>query len=902
MLHPLIPWKRFWCPLGGIINSGDDGLGFLSDPEGVLGKLANPNVSPLLKLLPDTGPIVLCGEPGIGKSTELQGVRALLQKVDEDYCVWLPFREIADSADFRHRTVGSPTWQQWRSGGARLTLVVDGVDEGLLRVPNFLNDLTTLLRDEPIRRLRLLLACRTAEWPVETGRSLIGLWSSHKFEPVYELCPLRRADVETAARSWNCDPAGFIDVIWDRSVAGLAARPVTLFFLLGEYARHAGLPASHRELYERGTINLVREGDPARVEILRALRMTTVIVSDTDRLHAAQRLAALLLLCGRSAVRRSRALFEPEIDLDLSLETAEGTQPPPVTLSALDEAVESALFTSLGERRFGFAHQTFAECLAAQDMRRIAIVQLRRLLCRRDGRGEHVIPQLAELAAWVAGIHPAFCEHVLTIEPQILLRSDVTRLQGTLKARLVDAVLNGAREERIFDSSGFGRFLSGLSHPGLGVQLLPWISAPTEHHIARRIAFNIAEKCRVTALIDPLLAVVTSTAETHGVRARAMGALEDIVPDDRVALFEPFARGEVAEDVDDAFKGCALRRLVPKHWKVRDVLPYLTPRKNGNYIGTYTMFLHHDLPRALEDDDLPQVLVWLRPEGNFGRSRSIGQKLGEAAFARALHLLVLPPVATEVAATWHAWANRYELHQLPQDSEIRKILTHNEGIRRQLTILFLNHPGTEPDDISCLLHPIPVLRGADSLDWLLDQLPAAPIKRRTAWVAAISSLARDFQVQAGCWDKLLARINQIPELAENFDWLRSWSLDETCAIDAKACWQRDKERQAEFAQFSREQAPEPKKGITEAFAAFSSGNSQAWVHLWHHLILGENGEEQWQICDVATCVNWELLTPSQKSSAPEIARTFLLSDARTADHTTGACCRQCDLDGARNAR
>jgi nucleoside-triphosphatase THEP1 len=53
--------------------------------------------------LPQTGPVVLCGEPGIGKSTELASIRASLETgtaADGGSCCWVIFREVADFAEF----------------------------------------------------------------------------------------------------------------------------------------------------------------------------------------------------------------------------------------------------------------------------------------------------------------------------------------------------------------------------------------------------------------------------------------------------------------------------------------------------------------------------------------------------------------------------------------------------------------------------------------------------------------------------------------------------------------------------------------------------------------------------------------------------------------------------------
>ena len=193
-----LPWLRFWCPLGSTLLSDGDDAGFLYDPADELGRHVNPCLRTLPELLSEAGPLVLCGEPGLGKSTELEAVRATIKAehaADGGGTCWLRFQGIVDFADFRKRSIEIGAWQQWRQGQGRFTLVVDGVDEGLLRVANFVSALHDLLEDEPTERLRLILACRTREWPVEAGSELLSLWPGDADTRVYELCPLRRADV-----------------------------------------------------------------------------------------------------------------------------------------------------------------------------------------------------------------------------------------------------------------------------------------------------------------------------------------------------------------------------------------------------------------------------------------------------------------------------------------------------------------------------------------------------------------------------------------------------------------------------------------------------------------------------------------------------------------------------------
>ncbi len=881
-----LPWRRFWCPLGSKIFCEGDDIGFLIDPTDEFGRYANFGLHSLAEMLLETGALTLCGEPGIGKSTELEAMRTV---IEADHAsnggglCWLNFQEIADFTDFRRRTVESIAWQQWRQGQGRFTLVVDGVDEGMLRVTNFVNLLSGLLGDEPKDRLRLILACRTREWPIASGEALLGMWPGNPAECVYELCPLRRADVVIAAESRGLHASGFLEAVSGRRVTALANRPITLFFLLDEFAQHSALPQSHRELYQRAIERLSGEVNPQRLETLRSLRRASPAATAADRLRAAQRLACLLLVSGGTGVRVTTVAGSPAVASDLPVDAALDEGAGNVSAQALDEALETPLFTSLGPHRFGFIHRTITECLAAEHLRALPLVQLRRLLCQRDEDGEHVIPQLAELAAWVAGSHPSFGEHVLRIEPEVLLRSDVIHHRPDFKARLVAAVLQEARRERLHDGKRFDDFLSGLAHPGLEAQLGPVISNPHGHRVERRIAMSIARDCCCSGLTDYLLARVLDANEDNHLRERAADALAAAVPDDQIHLLEPLARGEIQPDTDDSIKADALHRLVPRFWKVRDALPHLTHRKNDHFIGSYWAFLDHVLPDRLEDKDIVPVLEWLRLREHCLDSQSTFHRLAAVALTRALKRLHEPAVAAMVVRLWQLWSNA-GLRGLPSDNEIVVTLQNDESLRRHLAALYLNDPATELTRYFAVFCPLALLSYEPvCLDWLLDQIAEVLPDRRPVWAVTVQHLAMDAAIAAPCWDKLFQRMDEVPALAERLAWLtRVWNLDEPEAHQMRDRHLSEQQSAAHLAErLARDRTAEAAAAIGAAFGQYDGGDHGAWLPLWLQLVGSEDGQPtHFSKTDLTTCPHWALLNARQQACIPQIARAYLLAPTR----------------------
>jgi hypothetical protein len=196
----IVPWKRFWVPFGEAIHCGPDGQNFLDDPEGDFGRHLNPNVRSLDELR-DRPCLVLLGEPGMGKTSTLEAERAGLEALyEKDNCIWIKFRDIPDNATFTRRVFDSTAWKAWIAGAHKLLLVIDGMDEGLLKIPSFVSFLRSELEQVDRSRLQLILVCRVADWPEVAGRELQALWPAQDSASKLELCPLRQGDARLAAQ------------------------------------------------------------------------------------------------------------------------------------------------------------------------------------------------------------------------------------------------------------------------------------------------------------------------------------------------------------------------------------------------------------------------------------------------------------------------------------------------------------------------------------------------------------------------------------------------------------------------------------------------------------------------------------------------------------------------------
>jgi len=885
----VFPWKRFWVPLDSQISCGFFGEGFLDDPESEWSP--NHEIARTLESLLATKCLILCGEPGLGKSVALEQAFPAV-----DYAaggnasiIWVRFRDIPDSSAFTRRVFESSRWKSWIKSNETLTLVLDGLDEGLIKIKDFVSFLTSELQSVPRDRLKLIIACRTADWPFAAGNELLRLFGFELSRSLWELCPLRRIDAELAAEGFGVQKQPFLEQVFEKHVATLAARPVTLFFLLRQFAADGQLKGTHRDIYERGILDLCREPDPKRAE---ARRKQEGIALEQLRDGAAY-LAALLILSGRSAISTASHLgsvSEGDLNLDSIV-----TYPDFAKIADQKSVVASlntALFSSRGENRLGFAHQTFAECLTARQVSKMPLAQLSELFCAQDGTNEYVIPQLAETAAWLAGTNYQFLQHVLKIDPEVLLRSDIARIQGETKKDIVAAILDKASRLELFDDIRLRRFLSGLKHHGLAEQLWTYIQDPNVSIVARRLALEIAEDCRLDELNDKLLAVVCNSSWDQQVRQRAARTLRKTLPADRLTALESLGRGECEPDPDDEIKGCALYRLVPGVWTIATALQYLPPPKNDHFHGTYYMFLNYEAPTRITVEDLTPLVNWLEDIEHCFDILSPFSGLASRAVTLALENLHRSDIRQATVRLWRAKRRKYEhLSTGRRDDQLQASLD-NDLIRRDLASAVIDDPGTTEEDVAHLLFDSLSLLQARDLRWVLEKLPAVNANQLPVWTRVVCYLARPENI-VSYWDLLLQRIQEIPNLQAAFSWLRAWDIDAPESRQAKAQYLRDIRRRKRWNR--RAKAPDPTALIAADLKEVAKGNYWQWVNLSAHLSLkpGDTHYDAHLRHDLTQEAGWQAADEQTRVEIRNAARQFLLH-CKDGYHELGVRTNYCD--------
>ncbi len=506
---------------------------YLADPESKYA--GNSHLKELRELkLAEPGCIVLCGEPGMGKTQTLAAW--LADNTSVVPVISVDFRHLPDRLRFDKLVFETIVWTTWKAANDVLIVVIDGVDEGLIKIPGFLDYLTDRLRSEPLERLRLVLTCRSLDWPVSEGDRLMALWASTPVPKIYELCPLRLKDVALAVNQSGLNTNAFLSAVRKDGLVAFATRPLTLRMLIDSFRRGRGFATTRGELIRNHILTLC-EGDPERRRRLQTLKPSLARYTTDDIYRTARGIAALLMLGGRSAIHTGAKKNVGARDLGIDEIVASFADVEAViNLEMVKQALDSPLFSARGPERVGFYHQVLAEVLAADFLRILPLRQQIQLLGDRDAWGRYVEPPLAEVAGWLAADAKDFRAFLLENEPATLLRADVSKYAAKEKEEVVATVLTRARSGRLFDGNDERRYYHGLKHHGLAQQLRVYLVDQSANLVARRLALTIARECQVHALFDDLLERLNDPADTK-IHYSADSALKDLArPGDKAKL------------------------------------------------------------------------------------------------------------------------------------------------------------------------------------------------------------------------------------------------------------------------------------------------------------------------------------------------------------------------------
>jgi len=766
--------RRFWAPLGH--GHALDDNGFLSDPESTFSGVRWTNLAAVTDAeLRDCRCLVLLGEPGMGKSTFLAQVSPLLP---EDCVAEVVEFDLAGfgSEDRLVRSVfESAQVERWREGCGELCLILDGFDDAQTRIPQLGALIAGELRRWPVERLWLRIACRTSDWPDSLAAVLRGLMPS---TTAVELLPLRRSDIAMVAAERVADPERFLAAVEVRGVGALAARPLTLTFLLGAFAKDDRLPERAGDLYRKSLLAMCDEQNPSR----RVASPRTA--SPADIYAAARRVAAVSVFGGVTAVWLGPLPYPADEDLIAVDELTGGTEPGfgdevSITPSIVRETLRTPLFSGRGESRLGWAHTTFQDFLAADWLlaNDLAEHQVRALLLADDGG---VRPQVRRVAAWAVALSSAL-RWLADVDPESFA-GEVDIPDPDIREMLVGQLLAAAATERLLDR--YSTRYSGLGHPRLADQLEPVLAEPGP---ARWLAVRLAADCEVgdcdPALVmialDPAASMYERVAAgwalyRHG---SAGGSLLPLVHDETLRR----------EDRHHELLGIGLLASWPHALTTAQALEVLAEARGRNRGGTYGEFID-DLVRGLTFDDLPAAASWLWKTKDAADGDVLGRVRNACLKLCVNHLDDPDAAAAAIAVT--------KIQLVEHD----RVLADNEsltvGARRKLALLVAQaaDADTDADLLALLVCGSGALLTTDDFFWLLDLAAAANADDQATIHRLLAHLVDPTRSDHA---NAVLSLDPASPLRPVFAyWLGTCDLTDPAVVEVWTAWQRRRERRA----------------------------------------------------------------------------------------------------------
>ncbi|WP_020465610.1 NACHT domain-containing protein [Singulisphaera acidiphila] len=590
------------------------------------------------------------------------------------------------------------------------------------------------------------------------------------------LAPFRRSDArEIAEQEGIGDADTFLGEVSKRGAGPLAAKPVTLKLLINLYRQGGRLPKSQAELYEAGCLALCDESNLRRREAT-----TKGWLDPQQRLAVAARIAAMTVFCGRGGIWLNPDLGDrPYGDLSVSAlgggTESDGSGEFDVSEGGIREVLtETGLFSRRGGGRVFWNHRTYAEFLAARYVTRheLTVGQTTDLIMH-PGMPGRVVPQLRDTAAWLAGMRPGIFDAILATDPEVLLRSEVGSGTASEREALVTALLGAAEAGRISDVAMNRRSMyHNLVHPQLTEQVRPYIIENSKGLVVRRMAIDLTEACKLIEVQEELAVIALDRSEPLDVRVKAAYAVWRIGDESAKKRLRGLLETDLAEDIHDNLRGCALRSLWPDLITVEEVFAHLTRRKRENYSGAYSGFMHHELVSNLAPEAIPTALRWIAEQGVLHRLPYSLRLLSDQILIKAWDHLESPEVLERLADVVWSRLTKYEfILDSPFLRDQDRRFGVDDGRRRQLLAVLLSKMAVDDSKRWMVLsHSTPPLLMPSDIPWLVDRLDCEP---ESAGRIAIGKLLREalLNFNAANLDLVLDASRQHPELDDLIRYL-----------------------------------------------------------------------------------------------------------------------------------
>lgn len=772
----IFPWTRHWVPDGG-------------EPVGARSDATTEPAPVVLTEISETQCLVLLGEPGMGKTHELEKLATWLGNQGEQV-------DLLRGGDAKFPTeldalITSENQRRWVDDDRPWHILIDGIDEiagppssAEQLLSHFLDQLFAGNRKRSL--LRIALTCRTAAWTEGLDRVIEQRWPIGSFKKL-TLAPLEEEDILAAVESTEPQVAErerLSERLLGEQLRAVASRPLLLRLLLRSHLGNEPLPARQADLLER--------------VVERALAGPAVS-NAASRVVVAGRLAVATTFSG--ITRFTSAVASANSDLLSIARIAGGLEPSAAgsvvaTPALLTEILRTPLFTEVEPGVFEWTHRTFVDYLTARYLadHRLSADQILSLLNVPEVGGPGgIAPQLLEVAGWAATMVSPFFDMLLERQPDVLLRAQAAVLEPADQYRLTAAILKRFAAGDLLDQyDELVPLFGSLRHPELAEQLRPVIASSLTPHFERRAAIDIAAEARLTGLTPVLLEVAGNSKADGLIRSMAARTVARLNGDDAPELLVPILASDLDSDTQDRLRGILLSICWPDALPFRQLLTALTVPRKQNFVGSYQLFLYRFAVPDLTSRQALDAIAWLQRRLDTDHREHDRLQPLVTKFFRAIIARIADPEVRKALATLIIAADRKIPQIVLNDPAASLQWPDNPEARSAFVLETLRRANDPPRAVALVAHHLAGLVRPDDLNEYLAMMLTEPVNLRAALTEIIADLTQALPIETlgHVWEAA----SRVPELHRALTARYSIDLESTAAEYMRRSAERQRER------------------------------------------------------------------------------------------------------------
>lgn len=924
----IFDWKRYWLPVNENSSIQLSRDGFLVPPD----KYNNPDLRTLEELR-ENECLILIGEPGIGKSKVFE----ILEKEKAKNELFLSLSHIKNSDDIEKEVI-KPVKKKLKKHNI-VYLFLDSLDEGRLNFKGiseiFVRKLKKLKKSKD--KLRIRITCRTRELPSSLNKGLSKFYEKDKESDdkshiltqsdananvhisdstfKYELQPLTQDDVKEAALKNGVDPNEFIKEIKEKQAIPFAIRPITLKFILDIYKENRGLPTEIKDLYLKGIEKLCTESNIKRVE---GELEDDSKLNQGEKLIIAARIAGLSKFCNYTAIEKNNLGRNNDV-LKFSQiygysEDFKGNEID-VNQEEIREVLSTALFTFYGNDLMCWAHNSYAEFLAAYylHINRTPIDQIENIIFQDLYDEKKIIPQLQEVAFWLCHFNKDFLSLVIEYDCSILLDRASHLLSDEQKNEIIDSYVKLLEEGKEYMS--FNDSFKSLIYEGIEDRIVINLEKKCSD-TTKQFYLKLAKNFDAKEIQNSILKLALDFKEVVYIREEALRYL-DLNGDKNVKqnLIKALNEKYFKNDNEDVLRGLLLSILWREFISIKELVNYIKDPKSPGSWNVYRYFWRDEFIEKLEVDDLPVTLEYAKEIDIYNDSNL--KDLFWKVLDKGIENIEKNEIAEKVVEVIlfnskkaYSEIDLYKYFWNESENKLSKNLNKKKIFLKNVIAQLIDAGENEIIRISEFsFHYYKRWRVLDESDveWLFEELMLARNKNeKLYWTHLISNLFHPYNSISCCCSKIIDYLELYRKACEKPDLSvfreKYRFLFEGVDIYSKEIvkirndhykvesWIREQDEKREKEKIDKEKCEKKVEqsyidfendfpsNLSKNIDIYESGNKDSWTDITHAFIVSRKTNREWRYYpSISVTDRWKFLDESQKEVIINIAFDYLLN-------------------------